>query len=646
MKQRPVLLALLGPLLFAGAGEALAQDLDSLHAVWQDGSRSDSVRVDAFTDYIVEGFLFTEPDSALVLAGTLRSFGQDRSYPAADEIAFKLEGTAYVMLGDYSSATEKYMQGLKRSEASGNRNNSASFLNNLGIIYMDQGFFPRALEYFQKGLRIFEELDNKPNSANCLTNIGIIYYKLKDYPKALDYYDQASRYFEMLEDQGGVANILNNIANIHLDEGDLLRALDKHKESLAIKEKLNDVPGIANSYINIGDVHMELKDYPRAIEYFEMSLKLGRSSGDRDLISISLINIGDAYLAQGRLGRALDFCGEGLRMAEEIDALQEQMSGCACMYNAHKVRGDGDAALTYHERMIAVRDSIFNSENTKKLTELEMRYTFDKKEAATRAEQDKKDAIAAEELRRQKLVRNGFMGGFSLVAVFAVVFFIQRNRIGREKERSDELLLNILPEEVAEELKDTGSAKARHFDMATILFTDFKGFTQASEMMSPQELVEELNTCFMAFDGIITAHGIEKIKTIGDAYMCAGGLPDPSASTPAGVVHAALEMQAFMVARKKERDAQGKPAFTMRAGIHTGPVVAGIVGVKKFAYDIWGDTVNTASRMESSGEVGQVNISEATYALVQNEPGLTFTPRGKVQAKGKGEMEMYFVERT
>ncbi|MEM9888202.1 MAG: adenylate/guanylate cyclase domain-containing protein [Bacteroidota bacterium] len=214
----------------------------------------------------------------------------------------------------------------------------------------------------------------------------------------------------------------------------------------------------------------------------------------------------------------------------------------------------------------------------------------------------------------------------------------------KEKERSEELLLNILPAEVAEELKLNGSSPARNFEEVTILFTDFKQFTAISEQMSPEELVAEINVCFRAFDEIITKYRIEKIKRMGDAYMAAGGLHLPRRSEPKDVVLAALEMQNFMLERQKIRQKEQCAYFEMRCGIHTGSVVAGIVGVKKFQYDIWGDTVNTAARMESSGEVGQVNISEATYELLKVSEQLNFTARGKVGVKGKGAVEMYFVD--
>jgi class 3 adenylate cyclase len=212
-----------------------------------------------------------------------------------------------------------------------------------------------------------------------------------------------------------------------------------------------------------------------------------------------------------------------------------------------------------------------------------------------------------------------------------------------EKKKSDDLLLNILPAEVAEELKQKGSAEARQFDNVTVMFTDFKDFTKISEKLSPTELVAEIDTCFKAFDHIITRHNIEKIKTIGDSYMCAGGLPVPNKTNATDVVQAALEIQQFMKQHFQQRREENKYVFELRTGIHTGPVVAGIVGVKKFAYDIWGDTVNIASRMESSGEAGKVNISESTYALVKDK--FTCTHRGKIQAKNKGEVDMYFVKR-
>ncbi len=205
------------------------------------------------------------------------------------------------------------------------------------------------------------------------------------------------------------------------------------------------------------------------------------------------------------------------------------------------------------------------------------------------------------------------------------------------------MLLNILPSEVAEELKQKGSAEAKQFDDVSVMFTDFKDFTRISEKLSPSELVAEIHVCFKAFDIIISNHNIEKIKTIGDSYMCAGGLPVANKTNATDVVSAAMEIQKFMEEHFQLRTNAGKEPFEIRIGVHTGPIIAGIVGVKKFAYDIWGDTVNIASRMESSSEAGKVNISGSTYELVKNKFNCTY--RGKIQAKNKGEIDMYFVER-
>jgi class 3 adenylate cyclase len=207
------------------------------------------------------------------------------------------------------------------------------------------------------------------------------------------------------------------------------------------------------------------------------------------------------------------------------------------------------------------------------------------------------------------------------------------------RKKSDELLLNILPAEVAEELKASGSSAARQFDDVTVMFTDFVNFTQASEALTPQQLINELHTCFKAFDQITGSYKIEKIKTIGDAYLAVAGLPAQDNAHAAHVVKAAIEISEFMRDRKAT---MGNATFAIRIGIHSGSVVAGIVGVKKFAYDIWGDTVNTAARMEQSSEAGKINISETTYELVKDKFNCEY--RGEIDAKNKGMMKMYFVK--
>lgn len=213
--------------------------------------------------------------------------------------------------------------------------------------------------------------------------------------------------------------------------------------------------------------------------------------------------------------------------------------------------------------------------------------------------------------------------------------------LAEQKIQSDKLLRNIMPDEVADELKNTGKAKARHFKKVTILFTDFKGFTERCASMNPEEVIEQLNHCFSVFDEIIEKHHLEKIKTIGDAYMCVGGLPIENDTNPADVVSASLEIQAYMENYKQTCISRGERYFECRLGINTGEVVAGVVGKKKFAYDIWGDAVNTASRAESNGIVGKINITESTYELVKDLFQCEY--RGEIDTKGKGKLKMYLV---
>jgi adenylate cyclase len=211
-----------------------------------------------------------------------------------------------------------------------------------------------------------------------------------------------------------------------------------------------------------------------------------------------------------------------------------------------------------------------------------------------------------------------------------------------EKEKSDALLANVLPRTTANEIMAKGKATKIKYNFVTVLFSDIQGFTRIAEEMNPEVLIDELDKFFFYFDSVVEKFGIEKIKTIGDAYMCAGGIPEKNRTNPVEVILAALEMKAYMKRLKTQSEILGMKYWDIRMGIHTGTVVAGVVGQKKLSYDIWGDTVNTASRMESSGEAGKINISGTTYEFVKDFFSCEY--RGKMPVKYKGELEMYFVK--
>ncbi len=363
-------------------------------------------------------------------------------------------------------------------------------------------------------------------------------------------------------------------------------ALNKLNDALNISKIINHRKGIIKTLEAFGNAYMYNFSYDSAMQCFTQAIKLIEKDEVVDSLKLCQLYVSMGYSLRsiGQYKHSNNYLTKSMEISEKLN------------YN--------------HEFVSGIFAFIKNNDDVK--------------------------------IKQQILLRNCILICLFVIIIISILLVFQRRRILMEKKNSEELLLNILPVEVAEELKMKGSAEAKQFDEVTVMFTDFKGFTQISEKLTPSELVAEIHTCFKEFDRIITKYNIEKIKTIGDSYMCAGGLPVTNNSNAVDVVNAALEIHHFIRKHLQERIENGLEPFDIRVGIHTGPVVAGIVGIKKYAYDIWGDTVNIASRMESSGEVGKVNISGSTYELVKEIFNCSY--RGKIPAKNKGEIDMYFVE--
>jgi len=596
--------------MFPGAQVSAQANLDSLWAVWKDESQPDTLRLRALSEFAWNGYLFSQPDSAFY-------YGQVM-YDHAKRLGLRKQ-MAYAVRGQ-------------------------------GVSFKVRDENAKALEYFLRSLNMSQDINDLAGVAGSLNNIGLLYYELGDLPLALDYHERSLLLREECGDVKGMAGSLCNLGKVYEQMGRPDVAMDHYLRSLKIKEELHFTQGISSVLADIGRLHLQQGDLDKAYDHFTRSAALAEQVDDRLGLAAAFNGMGGVQLQRNAYGKAIAACTKALEHAEHLCNIVEQKRACDGLFIAYKALGMESKALHYLERAASLDQSLHLEEMTKSLQRVE----FEKEQQVVCALQGEEKRQVQEAYLAQVAAKNRTKNFYLMAGLFAAMValglwsrlsYIRRSKrsLEREKERSDKLLLNILPAQIAQELKDTGEAEPRNYEDVSILFTDFKEFTQTSERMQPRELVDELNACFEAFDRICVQFDIEKIKTIGDAYMAAGGLHTTPSCSARNTVLAALEMQAFMARHKKERTARGLPAFEMRVGIHTGPVVAGIVGIRKFQYDLWGDTVNTASRMETHGAVGEVNISEATYARVKAAEGLMFTPRGKVMAKGKGEMEMYFV---
>jgi class 3 adenylate cyclase/predicted metal-dependent HD superfamily phosphohydrolase len=540
-----------------------------------------------------------------------------------------------------------------------------------------------SLRYADSALAVAIRTKSRRLIADAKVQLGVHYTSCSGFDKGVEYSMEAFRAYDTLKDWGGASYAANIIGNASVGHDNKKQALDWYRLSRDYGIRANSDFKIAIAMFGMANVEYELKIYDSAMVHFNnceeiftrlgkkreamasamtsanIDYRLGRIQESFDHLMIirgEIVELDDKYLlgswyfqrgcCSRDLGRAVPGLADlhtSMVMFKQIQSPSNVRDVYDEIAKTFQQMGRYDSAYKYLQLFIHLNDSLYTAAKDTRIAEIETQFKMAEKDRQlleSNVEINRQIAEAKEQDARQVyfIIALCIMVGVVMVGYW---FYRQKQRdnriIAEEKRKSDDLLRNILPHETAEELKRSGAAKARNFEMVTVMFTDFKGFTSISEKLTAEELVDKINEYFIEFDTIIQKYGIEKIKTIGDAYMAVGGLPTPKSTHAVDVVSAALEIQKFA----KRMQEKGDGAFDVRIGINSGPVVAGIVGIKKFAYDIWGDTVNIAARMETTSVIGGINISKATYELVKDK--FKCIPRGKIDAKGKGEMEMYFV---
>jgi class 3 adenylate cyclase len=570
--------------------------------------------------------------------------------------AINNEGILNQNKGRSKEAVKLYEQALSLRKEVNDQQGVAETYNNLGLIYHTQGNVPMAIDLYRKSLAIQEKINDIAGMSTSLLNLSVIFFNQGDLDLAREFVEKSLGLMEKSDDEFGRSYALNNLAKIYQAEGKLKLSLETHQRSLDLREKIQDNQGIAFSLMYLGEIE-ELMDSNatgvRALSLLQRSYNTFHEAGEIEGEAMAGNLLAGYYQRRGALPKAEQLALSSLETGQRLGFPEITLKSARILYSIYKSNGKTADALRMHELYIQMRDSMLNENFRKDNIRTQFQHEYDRKVAADSLKVQEQRLLLEAKVEKEKTRTQAMLAILILTLIssgFIYNRFMITNRqkkkiqqqhmeLGEEKKKSDQLLLNILPGETAEELKRTGTTKARRYENVSVLFTDFSNFTGISEKMEPEDLVNEIHECYSAFDAIISNYPIEKIKTIGDGYMCVSGLPAANPHHAIDLLKAAIDMQQYLLTRKEQRRSEGKIYFEARMGIHSGPVVAGTVGTKKFAFDIWGDTVNIAARMEESAAIGCIYLSAGTAELVSNI--FQLEDKGFIPVKNRGTMKIF-----
>ncbi|MDX9977017.1 MAG: adenylate/guanylate cyclase domain-containing protein [Candidatus Cloacimonadales bacterium] len=548
-------------------------------------------------------------------------------------------------LGSYDKALIYSKQALKVSLELKKYEDTIQAYSVAGNIYMQMNQFDSSIENHFLALSIAEQANNEIWISSCYNNIGAVYFSMQDYDMALNYYHKALDIKETVNGynnfESRLASSYNNVAIIYKKRKDYQQALKYYLKSLELKKIANDVLSSASTHNNIALVYISLEEFSQAKKHLDEAYSIYEHYDNKMGLASSLVNYANYYRIQKDYDKAIEYSLHADGVIKNTSNYRQALINYGLIVKIFEEKGDFEQAYKYHKVYFDYKDSLYNLERSNKISEIQTKYETEKKESENKLLRKDK------QISDLKLLRNKYLRNFLIICLFFAVFialfimilYNQQRKTNRiingEKDKSEKLLLNILPFEVAKELKERGSTKPQSFDNVTVMLSDLVNFTQITSELEPEIVIEELNEIFTMFDYFIGKYECERIKTIGDAYLAVCGLPEENDNHARNVVNAALEIVNFIQERNKVSDIQ----WSIRIGVHTGKVVGGIIGIKKYIYDIFGDTINTASRIENNCLPMQVSVSETTYNIVKDD--FCFEKNKGVEIKGKGYVDIY-----
>ena len=607
---------------------------------------NDSTKVNTLLD-IASQLYGSQPDSSIGYSRKAIDLATEINFKKGLAYAHKNMGLGFYVKGEFLDVLRHWEMSLAIFEDINDESGISNLLSNLGAVYQTKGDDPTALNYFIRSTKIAEKIQDSLRLGTVYLNIGSVYSNEEStYDDALTAYHKSNDIFSNMGYDEGVGAVAINIAELYLKKGNPQASLPHLNDALEAYSRAGS--SLSYTYNEMGKAYKDLKRYGLAKEYHLKAIEAADLNDAKLEKTKALIGLGDVLIEQKAYTEAIDNLKEGLKLTKVTGVYRDKKDAYKGLSKAYSGIKDYKSAYKYEQLVTSISDTIRIDSYDESIGEIRFQYDLENKEREikllnfdNKLKQTELESTTASKrlLFALAALLLAMVGGF-----FLRYRFIQKSnsRLAEERNKSESILLNILPKETAEELKEHGSIKAKFFEQVTVLFTDFKQFSRVAEGIPAEHLVQSLDYFFKKFDLITEKHHLEKIKTIGDAYMCAGGLPTENTTHAENALSAALEILEF-VKDTQDNPPKGIYPFEVRIGINSGPVVAGVVGTKKFQYDLWGNTVNIAARMESNSEPGKINVSENTYQHLKDRHHFTY--RGVIEAKNKQLLKMYYAEK-